>query len=63
MSRKEEVALSRLRIGHSSHFTYLLKKEEAPYGIPCQKLYTIKRILRECIDLKPIQQKHYQSTN
>ena len=44
MSRKEEVTLSSLRIGHS-HIThlYLLKKEEASYCIPCQKPYTIKQ--------------------
>ena len=55
MSRKEEVTLSRLRIGNS-HIThsYLLKKEEAPYCIPCQKPYAIKHILTECIDLKQI---------
>ena len=63
MSRKE-VTLSRLRIGNS-HIThlYFLKKEEAPYCIPCQKLYTIKHILTECIDLKLIRQKYYQTTN
>ena len=55
ISRKEEITLSRLRIGHS-HIThsYLLKKEEAPYCIPCQKPYTMKHILTECIDLKLI---------
>ena len=47
ISRKEEIILSRLRTGHS-HIThsYLLKKEEAPYCIPCQKPYTIKHINR-----------------
>ena len=55
ISRKEEIILSRLRIGHS-HIThsYLFKKEEAPYCIPCQKPYTIKYILTECIDLELI---------
>ena len=64
ISRKEEIILSRLRIGHS-HIThsYLLKKEEAPYCIQCQKPYTIKHILTECIDLKLIQQKYYLTTN
>ena len=64
MSRKEKATLSRLRIGHS-HIThsYLLKKEEAPYCIPYQQPYTIKRILTEYIDLKPIRQKYYQTTN
>ena len=60
MSRKEEVTLSRLRTGHShiAH-SYLLKKEEVRYCIPCPKPYTIKHILTECINLKPIQQKYY----
>ena len=64
ISRKEEIILSRLRIGHSyiTH-SYLLKKEEAPYCIPCQKPCTIKHILTECIDLKLIQQKYYLTTN
>ena len=63
MSRKE-VTLSRLRIRHA-HIThsYLLKKEKTPYCIPCQKPYTIKHILTECITLKPIPQKYYQTTN
>ena len=39
------------------------KKKRPPYCIPCQKPYTIKYILTECIDLKPIQQKYYQTTN
>ena len=64
ISRKEEIILSRLRIGHS-HIThsYLLKKEEAPYCIPCQKPYTIKHMLTECIDLKLIRKKYYLATN
>ena len=64
ISRKEEIILSRLRTGHS-HIThsYLLKKEEAPYCIPCQKPYTIKHILTECIDLELIRKKYYLTTN
>ena len=64
ISRKEEIILSRLRTGHS-HITnsYLLKKEEAPYCIPCQKSYTIKHILTECIDLKLIRKKCDLTTN
>ena len=61
---RKEVTLSRLRIRHShiAH-SYLLKKDEAPYCIPCQKAFTIKHILIEFIDLKPIRQKYYQTTN
>ena len=64
ISRKEEIILSRLRIGHS-HIThsYLLKKEEAPYCIPWQMPYTIKHILTECINLELIRQKYYLTTN
>ena len=64
ISRKEEIILSRLRTEHS-HIThsYLLKKEEAPYCIPCQKPYTIKHILTECIDLKLIRKRYYLTAN
>ena len=49
--RREEVILSRLRIGHS-YFTnsYLLKGEMQPECIGCQCPLTIKHILLECIE-------------
>ena len=31
--------------------------------MPCQKPFTIKHIPTECIDLKQIRQKYYQTTN
>ena len=63
MSRKE-VTLSRLRIRHLDiTHSYLLKKEEALYCVSCQKPYTIKHILTECINLKQIRQTYYQTTN
>merc|ERR1711875_35944 len=63
LTRKEEVILTRLRIGHSNiTHSHLLKGEEPPYCIPCQEPYTIKHILSNCFDLKQIRQKHYKET-
>ena len=63
MTRKKEVTLTRLRIGHSNiTHSHLLKGEESPYCIPCQEPYTIKHILTNCTDLKQIRQKHYKET-
>ena len=51
-SRKEEVILSRLRIGHTrlTH-SFILKKEDPPECIPCQERYTVKHFMIECVDL------------
>ena len=63
MPRKEEVVMTRLRIGHSyiTH-SHLLKGEEAPHCIPCQKPYTIEHLLTNCLDLEQIRRKYYQET-
>ena len=52
--RREEVVLSRCRIGHSrlTH-TFLLKNEDQPECIPCQTPLTIKHILIDCVDFAP----------
>lgn len=64
MTRKEQVTLSRLRMGHLSiTHSYLLRKEAAPIYIPCQKAYTICHILTNCLDLKQTRQKYYKETN
>ena len=63
MTRKKEVILTRLRIGHTNiTHSHLLKGEEPPYCIPCQEPFTIKHILTNCLDLKQIRQKHYEET-
>ena len=49
--RREEVFLSRCRIGHT-HLTnsYLLKNDDQPQCIPCQAPLTVKHILIDCVD-------------
>jgi len=53
--RREEVVINRCRIGHTRITnSYLLKREQQPFCIPCQEPYTIKHILIDCIDLASI---------
>ena len=49
--RKEDVILTRLRIGHTrlTHRHYLAN-EDAPECIPCDRPLTVKHILIQCID-------------
>lgn len=49
ISRKQETAITRLRIGHT-HITHqhLMKKEEPPYCTCCGCSLTVKHILTEC---------------
>ena len=51
INRRDEVVLTRLRIGHSrlTH-SYLMEGEPAPRCIGCDANFTIKHILLECID-------------
>ena len=50
-SQKEEVVLSRLRIGHVRITHSCLLEEEKPMCYPCQTAYTIKHVFIECIGL------------
>ena len=51
-SRKEEVVLSRLRIGHT-YFThsYILRREDPPECTGCQEIYSVRHVLIDCIDI------------
>ena len=50
IDRKEEVVLTRLRIGHSyATHSYLLKGEEQPMCFPCDAPFTIKHVLLTCV--------------
>ena len=59
-SRKEEVILSRLRIGHTyfSH-SFILHREDRPECIACQEGYSVKHVLIDCTDLSLIRQRFY----
>ena len=59
-SRKEEVVLSRLRIGHTyfSH-SYILRREDPPECTSCQDIYSVRHVLIDCIDLGLIRPRFY----
>ena len=51
LSRREEIVLARLRIGHTrlTH-SCLLKREERPYCIGCDTQFTVRHFLLDCAD-------------
>ena len=59
-SRKEEVVLSRLRIGHT-YFThsYILRQEDPSECTACQEIYSVRHVLLDCIDLGLIRPRFY----
>ena len=61
---KEEITLSRLRIGHTriTH-SYLLKEKQQPMCYACQTKYTRKHILIKCTDLTHIRKTFYSANN
>ncbi|ELU05953.1 hypothetical protein CAPTEDRAFT_202466 [Capitella teleta] len=60
IDRRGEIVLACARIGHS-HLThgYLLRREVAPFCIPCQSLLTVKHILIDCIDFEISRRKYF----
>ena len=59
-NRKEDIILTRLRIGHSrlTHKHFLLN-EEFPECIPCGCPLTIKHVLIECVDTADIRRQYF----
>ena len=59
-NRKEETVMARLHIGHSflTH-SFLLKGEEPPVCIGCDKRLTIEHILLTCLDFIEIGESHF----
>ena len=59
-SCREEVVLSRLRIGHT-YFThsYILRQEDPPECTACQEIYSVRHVLIDCIDLGLIRPRFY----
>ena len=62
--RREDVILTRLRIGHSrlTHKHYLLG-EDFPECIQCDCRLTIKHVLIECIDTADIRKQYFNCTD
>ena len=63
-NQKEEITLSRFRIGHTriTH-SYLLKGKQQPMCYACQTKYTMKHILIKCTDLAHIRKTFYSANN
>jgi kelch-like protein 2/3 len=61
---KEQVDLTRCRIGHSrlTH-SYLLNNEERPECIPCNSIYSLNHVLLDCVDVADIRQTFYTVNN
>ena len=59
--RREDVVITRLRIGHT-RFThsYILNREEQPFCIVCNQHITVKHILTDCIDFLQDRNKYFQ---
>ena len=59
-NRKEDIILTRLRIGHSrlTHKHYLAN-EDPPECIPCNSPLTIKHVLIECVDTADIRKQFF----
>ena len=62
--QKEEITLSRVRIGHTriTH-SYLLEGKPQPICSACQTKYTMKHILIECTDRAHIRKTLYSANN
>ena len=58
--RKEDIILTRLRIGHTrlTHRHYLAN-EDVPECIPCDRPLTVKHILIECIDTAETREQYF----
>ena len=62
--RREEIVIARLRIGHTriTH-SYLLNREEQPFCIVCNQLFTVKHILIDCVDFSQNRNKYFRANN
>ena len=64
LSRREEIVLARLRIGHTrvTH-SCLLKREERPYCIGCDTPFTVRHFLLDCADFGRSRRSLFQVNN
>jgi hypothetical protein len=60
LNLKEQVVLTRSRIGHGNlTHSYLFNNEERPRCIPCNSNYSIKHVLIDCVDDADVRQNFY----
>ena len=62
--RREDVVLTRLRIGHT-HITHshLLKRVEQPQCVSCNEPFTVKHFLLDCVDFLDIRKQYFSVRN
>ena len=62
--RREEVVLTRLRIGHTrlTH-SYLLEREDQPLYISCNEPFTVKHFLIDCIEFSHVRRQFFQTND
>ena len=62
--RREEVVLTRLRIGHTrlTH-SYLLKREDRPFCVSCNEPFTVKHFLIDCIEFSHMRRQFFQTND
>ena len=60
MSRREQIVLTRARIGHA-YLTqgYLLRQEDPPVCVSCAQPLSVEHILIQCVDLADVRQRFY----
>ena len=62
--RREEVVLTRLRIGHTRLTnSYLLKREDQPFCISCNEPFTVKHFLIDCIEFSHVRRQFFQTND
>ena len=64
LPRRENVTITRLKIGHTKlTHQHLLLREDAPVCVGCDSPLTVKHILLECTDFSEARAKYYKSKN
>ena len=60
LPREDEVAISRIRLGHTrlTH-SYLFEREQAPFCVGCDVPFTINHILTDCVEFSHIRPRFY----
>ena len=64
LSRRENVIITRLKIGHTKlTHQYLFLNKQAPKCIKCDCPLTVKHILLKCIEFSETRSKYYKTKN
>ena len=62
--RREEVVVTRLRIGHTRlAYSYLHEREDQPLCISCNEPFTVKHFLIDCTEFSHVRRQFFQSND